>query len=206
MPVPENENVAYEPTASLHAALALGSDVNHRSHENRDHLTSLANCVLFVCGQSIRSLSYPLCCRMPRHSAHELLDHLCAGKYDAVIYNPAGFGAEVVSSDAYCMNPSSSSDPAHSRVDTRQPSLNEPVWGRGRALDGRRALEYGLIRAGCPIVSLSPRDVHLEGVLDGSSSGRPLNQAAGYIAGFSGAVSYRLAIAAVADMFESQGE
>ena len=142
------------------------------------------------------------------HSEHELLDELCAGDYDAVIYNPAGFSAEFVGSASrrYLGSPR---DPAHSQLDILQPPQPEPA--RGQGLDDRSALEYGLIRAGCPVITLAPRDAYLgrrvsrgfRSIEDGVS-GLPLDHTGGHIAGFSGSISYRLAIAAVAELLESE--
>ena len=63
------------------------------------------------------------------------------------------------------------------------------------------------MRARCPIVTLVPRDVHL-GRREPREfgCGHPVGYAGGYIEGFSGAVSYRLAIDAIADMLESERE
>lgn len=57
-----------------------------------------------------------------------------------------------------------------------------------------RAIEYGLARARCPVVIVSPRDC----VAPEARGPGQLGQ--GAISGFSGVVSYRLAMAAVASV------
>lgn len=135
-----------------------------------------------------------------------MLDKLCEGGYDAVVYNPSGFqhsgaGVSAVTTPLHPAEglPSTATDPdvvvqaeGGEGDDTRERFLRD--GGRKQGGHGRM-VEYGLARARCPVVIVSPRDgaapdAHVPaGQLGG-----------GAISGFSGVVSYRLAMVAVASV------
>ncbi|CAN0174961.1 unnamed protein product [Ectocarpus sp. 6 AP-2014] len=159
----------------------------------------------------------------------ELLDRLCEGGYDAVVYNPSGFSNQglraVVPTAAHIHRTTTDASPASNNSGTAvhtepaddgfpQPQQSRVDNPRQKTWDDNvprhngsgSALEYGLERAGCPVVIISPgRDGNLgANMLPSTSRGpdvdlgcRSERGAEGIIAGFSGAVSYRLAMAAV---------
>ncbi|CAM9722272.1 unnamed protein product [Ectocarpus sp. 12 AP-2014] len=178
------------------------------------------------------NLSLTVCTSNRRED--ELLDRLCEGGYDAVVYNPSGFSnqglrvvvptaasthqkmtdaspASNISGTAVHTEPADDGfpQPQQSRVDDpRQKTLDNNV---PRHSGGGSALEYGLKRAGCPVVIISPgRDGNLgANMLPSTSRGPDVDHgcrsergAEGIIAGFSGAVSYRLAMAAVSSVLD----
>ncbi|CAB1112969.1 unnamed protein product [Ectocarpus sp. CCAP 1310/34] len=164
----------------------------------------------------------------------ELLDRLCEGGYDAVVYNPSGFsnqGLRVVVPTAAPTHQmmtdaspasNSSGNAAHTEPaedgfpQSQQSRVDDPrhkTWHDNvpRHSGSGSALEYGLERAGCPVVIISPgRDGNLgANMLQSTSRGpdvdlgcRSERGAEGIIAGFSGAVSYRLAMAAVSSVLD----
>lgn len=167
----------------------------------------------------------------------ELLDRLCEGGYDAVVYNPSGFSDQgsravvptaapnhrTMTEASRTSNNSGTAvhteladdgfpQPQQSRVDyPRQKLWHDDV---PRQSGNGSALEYGLERTGCPVVIISPgRDGNLgANILPPTSRGRDVERvlhgyrlergAEGIIAGFSGAVSYRLAMAAVSSVLD----
>jgi len=108
------------------------------------------------------------------------------------VYNPSGFGygrAAVVPADAV---PPNTENPM-----TANAAIHRTGRGQQQRMrdDSGSVIEYGLAHASCPVVVIFPRCK--------SSGARALdvghsNQAA--IAGFSGVVSYRLAVMAVASI------
>ncbi|CAM9341251.1 unnamed protein product [Ectocarpus sp. 4 AP-2014] len=164
----------------------------------------------------------------------ELLDRLCEGGYDAVVYNPAGFSNQglraVVPTAAPIHRTMTDASPASINSGTavhtepaddgfpqpQQPRVADPrhkTWDDNvpRQSGSGSALEYGLERAGCPVVIISPgRDGNLgANMLPPTSRGpdvdlgcRSERGSEGIIAGFSGAVSYRLAMAAVSSVLD----
>lgn len=111
------------------------------------------------------------------------------------------------------MSPGLLTDPARFKADIRQPPQLEPEPTRGKGLDDRTALEYGSISARFSTITLARRDASFErslsrgfGSMEGGICESPLDHAAGYIAGFSGSISYRLVAVAVAGMLGGEGE
>lgn len=120
----------------------------------------------------------------------ELLDQLCGDRYNAIIYNAAGFGSHIIGG----------------REDGD--GTQECETASSFSLSGNRthvrpsALEYALDHVGCPVVRIFPqrdttwsagrmhRDLPIQ-------RGRTRKQPRGIISGFSGAVSYRLALASI---------
>ncbi|CAM9589976.1 unnamed protein product [Ectocarpus fasciculatus] len=158
----------------------------------------------------------------------ELLDRLCEGGYDAVVYNPAGFSNQGLRAvvptaapihrtmtDASAASNNSGTavhtEPADDGFPQSQESQvdypRQKMWDDNvpREIGSGSALEYGLERAGCPVVMISPgRDGNLgKNMLPPNSRGPDVERGAeGTIAGFSGAVSYRLAMTAVSSVLE----
>lgn len=148
-----------------------------------------------------------------RRSEEELLDKLCEGEYDAIVYNPSGFRfrdaggfAEVSNTspvltaiDADALVQAEGDEGAlRGRQPTRRDSRQHGVRGDVFEKHGGsgRLIEYGLAHARCPVVTVSPRD-------DAAPETRALGQLGrGAISGFSGAVSYRLAMMAVASVLK----
>lgn len=143
----------------------------------------------------------------------ELLEQLCSGNYDAIVYNPAGFREPgFASSTCLTSDARASSD----EVDPQQRDSSQQQqmdFAALHCLANRSALEYGLRRARCPVVRIFPRDnirfetngfpVERTAIGTGSGNGEHYGvEAGGSIAGFSGVDSYRLAIAAVASMLD----
>ncbi len=140
-------------------------------------------------------------------SEDELLDQLCEGGYDAIVYNPSGFGygRDRIVPASNAVDPVAeyllASKAATSRtegdelpLELRQQQRMQNEFQQHGDSSGS-VIEYGIAHAGCPVVILSPRSK--------SYGAHPhelghLNE--GTIAGFSGVVSYRLAIMAVASM------
>ncbi|CAM9955264.1 unnamed protein product [Ascophyllum nodosum] len=139
--------------------------------------------------------------------ACELLDRLCGGTFDGVIYNPAGFRAVYNIIDAR----------HHAREARRldRDQTSSPLeslfagQSRGPESDALSSLEYALVRTQCPVVRICTRDVPLDGeVLPLTWSdetrgcfGRGIVRS-GVIAGFTGSTSYKLAISAMADILQ----
>lgn len=155
-------------------------------------------------------------CVAHQRREHVLLDRLSRGDYDAIVYNPAGSGLESAKRSVHsaCQGRKSGAD----NVD--RPSYGEPKSPRQPAEHAEAvvsitdahysALEYGLARAVCPVVRVMPRDAREEGLArPGTARSFPtpcpsFPQAGGVIAGFSGAGSYRLAMAAVGSLLDDE--
>lgn len=157
-----------------------------------------------------------------------MLDRLCEGGYDAIVYNPSGFGGrgsgiEVTTTTApvhqvsdHPLTTATGSDvatDAEQDGDTlRRQQLTRDRFERQNS--GGCAIEYGLSRARCPVVIIAPgyddrAGLGIHGLMRGPGTsmgpsfgghGQSRLGEAGTIAGFSGAVSYKLAIMAVASV------
>lgn len=81
-----------------------------------------------------------------------------------------------------------------------------------RCLEDRSALQYALARAGCPVVTILPVDLHghesrrSKEKADGAEEQRYVCSPGRVISGFKGASSYSLAMAAVASLLEGDGD
>lgn len=156
-----------------------------------------------------RCPTWRACQPLQRRSEDELLDKLCEGGYDAIVYNPSGFQVSGLPDSGFRDAPptagvsSAAADPdavvqaeGGEGNGSRQRFLRDGYQKR----DGRgRAIEYGLARAGCPVVFVSPRD--------GTAPGTRMpagKLGGGAISGFSGVVSYRLAMVAVASVLDDR--
>lgn len=182
------------------------------------------------------------------HSEDKLLDELCEGGYDAIVYNPSGFGNQapgtLVTAATTLINEAESNassaaggpyavadaeqDESYSQLRQMQDPLRQqeaedwrhharddlPGRQRSRQRSEGSILEYALVRARCPFVVITPRDDVIPGPGRPASSPDSSLGSAGYsgpsdqvgdrgrISGFSGAVSYRLAMHAVASMLK----
>lgn len=153
---------------------------------------------------------------IPR-SEDELLDKLCEGGYDAIVYNPSGFRhaglgystatapahpAQALPSTAIGANvvvqPEGGKGALRGRQLMRSDSRHRHLWRddfQEKSGPGR-AIEYGLARARCPVVIVAPRDG------TAPETRVPGQLGTGVISGFSGVVSYRLAMVAAASVLD----
>lgn len=129
-------------------------------------------------------------------SEDELLDQLSERKYDAIVYNPSGFGygraGIVPTNPVHPMNEKQLAANTATNLSERDKTPFELQQG-----DSGRVIEYGLARASCPVVVISPR-----WKLAGARACELGRSNHGTISGFSGVVSYRLAMTAVASMLD----
>lgn len=140
------------------------------------------------------------------------MDGICNGRHDAIVYNPAGI---------YSLGATRNSPRRNSNMDAANVAISPNPETEGRpemqrventCLDDQSALQYALARAGCPVVTILPVDVHgresqkrSTGNADSADEQRYLCPPGRVIAGFKGASSYSLAIAAVASLLEGDG-
>lgn len=119
------------------------------------------------------------------------MDELCSGAYDAVVYNPAGFGAVDLVDTSQSRTTETGNDVSQRSEARERVNVQRP----GRF----SVLEYGLARVGCPVVIIQPRHAQYKSAVRRCTQEWHVS----LIAGLSGSASYRLALSAVDDMLRS---
>lgn len=150
----------------------------------------------------------------------KLLDQLCTGEYDAIVYNPAGSRNTISAAPPLRGLHNTNKGGAEAMHDAtwsqhddtpRSPTTGHDQGHRVAHERTNSALSYALARTGCPVIEVRPHDAlsGTRGVVrskgrathDGSDSN---DQRRGVISGFSGVTSYKLAMAAVASTLEER--
>lgn len=165
------------------------------------------------------------------HSETDLLDRICGDDYDAIVYNPAGFGGDsLCSTGTTVASVASAATTGSVGCDGMRMSIQQPFplhhGGRDTDMHGveglgvlprLHAVEYAIARARCPVIRIVPRESYSQvgdaarSIRGGNHHGFVIPESSlqgecGVIAGFSGTVSYTLAMAAVARLLEESRE